>query len=329
MNFQCRNCSANMIFDPERQKMYCPFCDGVDCAEQKGDESITTCPSCGGALEVEQFTSATKCPSCGNYIILDPRVSGKYKPSRLIPFKLTKKAAVEAMEREFEDRLFTPASFLSEKTLVDMQGYYVPFFMYDYHVDGVYDGEGTKTRSWRSGNYDYTEVSYYRLLRKMTADYDNVPADASVAMPDKTMDLLEPYNYGLLTDFKPEFMSGFFGEVYNMEFDELRPRATEKASKSAGNIMKASMSEYSLRKPEVDTLNMSFGETEYALLPVWKYQYRYGGLIYDFYVNGESGKVIGKTPISKWKVFIYGLTTAAIWTLALDLILGFVGSLIF
>lgn len=329
MNFQCRNCGANMVFSPQKQRIYCPSCEGVDCEEQKGDDSLSNCPSCGGELEIGEFTSTTQCPFCGNYIILDKRISDQYRPDRVIPFKLSKEDAVDVLEKEFRSRIFTPASFLSDKTLVDMKGYYVPFFMYDYHVDSKYVGEGTRTRSWREGNYDCTEVSYYKLYRELQADYDNIPVDASLSMPDEKMDLLEPFDYQLLMDFDPRVMSGFLGETYNMSADELEERADKKAAASASKIMLGSMSKYSLSKPEVDQLRLERGKTELALLPVWKYTYIHGGEYYEFFVNGQSGKVIGRTPISKAKVFAYGITCAGLWGIALDAIVGIVGALLF
>lgn len=329
MNFQCKNCSANMIFSPEKQNLYCPFCEGTGCDEKLGDDSLTTCPSCGGALEVGEFTSSTQCPSCGNYIILDKRVSDNYRPDRVIPFKLSKDDAIGVLEEEFSDRIFTPSSFLSEKTLVNMQGYYVPFFMYDYHADCKYVGDASKTRSWREGNYDITETSYFKLYRELKADYDNVPVDASISMPDETMDLLEPFDYQLLTDFDPRVMSGFSGEIYNMSADELASRAEEKASDSTSEFLKESMSQFTLSQPDIRQLTLTRKETEFALLPVWKYSYFYGNTYYPFYVNGESGKVVGKTPISKLKVFLYAITCAGLWGLVLDAILGILGGWLF
>ena len=318
-----------MVYSPEKQRLYCSFCEGVDCEEQLGNDSLTACPSCGGELEVGEYTSSTQCPFCGNYIILDKRISDPYRPDKVIPFHLSKEAAVAALEREFKDRIFTPSSFLSEKSLVEMKGYYVPFFMYDYHVDSRYVCDATQTRSWREGNYDCTETSYYKLYRQMKADYDNVPVDASIAMPDTEMDLLEPYDYQLLTDFDPRLMSGFFGEINNMSEDELAERAEEKTIKSASLIMMKSMSNYSLLKPDVDQVKLTRGETELALFPVWKYTYVYGNEIYFFYINGQSGKVVGKTPVSKKKVFIYAASCAVLWGIILDVILGLLGALLF
>ena len=311
-----------MVFSPRLQKLYCPYCDGTDCDEQKGDESMVTCPSCGGAIEAGSYTSATRCPSCGNHIIFDVRVRDEYRPDVVIPFKLEKEDAVEALEKEFGSRPYTPTSFLSEKSLVNLTGYYVPFFLYDYHADYEYDGEGTKTRSWRQGDYIYTEVSHFKLLRRMKADYSRIPADASIQMPDETMDLLEPYDYQLLTDFDPRYMSGFFGEIYNLPADELTGRAEAKARESAEHIMQQTLTDYKLRSPDIDSLSMDRTGTEFALFPVWKYTYRYDGQDYDFHVNGQTGKVIGKTPVSKLKVALYGLTCAGLWALIIDAVLG-------
>ncbi|MDE6421089.1 MAG: hypothetical protein K2K87_11250, partial [Lachnospiraceae bacterium] len=38
---------------------------------------------------------------------------------------------------------------------------------------------------------------------------------------------------------------------------------------------------------------------------VWVYEYAYGGETYTFYVNGQTGKIIGKMPISKPKAVGY------------------------
>ncbi len=318
-----------MVFSPERQRIYCPYCDGVDCEEQKGNDSLTVCPACGGELDTGEFTSASQCPFCGNYIIFDKRISDRYRPNRVIPFKLSKKDVVGLLEEEFQDRIFTPSSFLSEKTLVNMKGYYVPFFMYDYHVDSKYVCDATQSISWREGNYDCTEISYYKLYRELKADYDNVPVDASLSMPDETMDLLEPFNYQLLTDFDPRILSGFLSETNNMSEDELAQRADDKTVGSASKIMMESMSGYSLLKPDVDQLTLTRGETELTLLPVWKYTYTYEGNNYYFYVNGQSGKIVGKTPISKWKVVLYGITCAGLWGLAIDALIGLLEGLLF
>lgn len=328
MNFQCKNCGGNMVYSPEHNEMFCPYCDGTACQEKKGDDSLTVCASCGGEITIDELTSSSKCPYCGNYIVFDKRVSDEYEPKFILPFKISKQKAVECMEEEFGKRTFAPASFLSDKTLVSMNGFYVPFFFYDYDTDSTYIGEGTKVRSWRSGNYDYTETSYYRVERRMRAKYDNIPVDASYAMDDSTMDLMEPYDYAELLKFDPKFMSGFFGEVYNDKEETFEPRAKAKVLSSAESLIRESLSGYSTLRAEVNNTDLAKKDVDYALLPVWMYIYRYGGKTYRYFVNGQNGKVVGVTPVSKLKVFIYGLTFSTLLGLIIELAFSLLGGLL-
>lgn len=324
MRYRCKNCGGNMVFAPEKQQMLCPFCDGTDCEDRIGDESITVCPACGGELTTGEFTSASRCPYCNNYLIYESRVSCEYEPDSVLPFKICKKDAVGCIDREFKKRRFAPASFLSEKTLEEMNGYYVPFYLYDFKADGVYEGTGTKVRTWRSGNYDYTETSFYDVRRNMHVEYDNIPADASTEMPDETMDLIEPYDYEALTSFDPKYLSGFFGEVYNASKEAYEGRAKRKAVESAAALLHGSLSGYSSLSPRVDTTTLTPGKVDYTLFPVWIYKYEWKGTVYPFYVNGQTGKVIGKTPISKMKAFLYAGTAGLLTLACIEMILRIV-----
>lgn len=327
MNFQCKNCGGNMVFDPEQQKMLCPYCDGTDCEEQKGDESLTVCASCGGEVNIDELVSSSQCPYCGNYLVFDNRIKGKFKPDRILPFRISKKKAVECMDKEFAKRLFAPSSFLSEKTLVALKGHYVPFYMYDYTVSGNYNGTGTKVKRWSSGNYDYVETSYYQLLREFDAEYDDVPVDASYAMDDDVMDLLEPFDYEYFCSFDPKYMSGFFGEVYNDSAEVFESRAKQKVSDSAQSVLMNSVIGYSTLSTNERTVNTSLNNADFALLPVWQYTYAYGGKDYRYYVNGVTGKVIGITPVSVKKVAAYGATFALIIGLIAELAISMLGGL--
>ena len=56
-------------------------------------------------------------------------------------------------------------------------------------------------------------------------------------------------------------------------------------------------------------------QENYALLPIWNYKYRYRGKEYQFRLNGETGKMVGKAPISVGKLIgcaatVFSLVTA-------------------
>ena len=70
--------------------------------------------------------------------------------------------------------------------------------------------------------------------------------------------------------------------------------------------MRETLSGYTTLQADRKHLNFQRQKAEYALLPVWVYYYSYHGKKYTYYINGQSGKILGKTPVSKGKVFAYG-----------------------
>lgn len=324
MLFRCKNCGGNVVYSPEHNKMFCPHCDGIDSEEKTVSVNKTECINCGAPMDIGEYNCTCKCEYCGSYMILDDRVDGNYRPHLILPFKIGKNRAVERMKEEFKHRIFVPDSFLSEATLEKMKGIYVPFWMYDYTVRYDYVGKGIKVRRWTSGNTEYTETSFYRVTRNMDIDFDGIPVDASIETPDDTMDLIEPYDYQQLEGFAEEYMSGFYGEIYSKSAEELEVRAKEKAAKNADILLRETIIGYDTVEHEGSNLDLRGSGVNYVLLPVWRYIYKYKDVDYEFYVNGQTGKIIGTTPISKKKIWAYGGTVfAALW-MALSLLIHIV-----
>lgn len=322
MLFKCKNCEGNVIYSPSKGRMYCPHCDGVDSEERKDNEDGQVCPNCGAPLEIGKYNSTYKCEYCSSYIILDDRIEGEYRPRLLLPFKVDKNQAVAMLQEEFKKRIFTPNSFLAESTLEEMKGMYVPFWLYDYAVNCEYAGTGTKVRVWTSGDTEYTETSYYHIERNLDIKFDKLPVDASYEMPDDVMDLMEPYDYQQLEGFEEKYMSGFFGEIYNEDAEVLGDRARAKAENDTDIMLQETISGYATLRQENKTLDVRTEDAHFALLPVWRYTYKYQGKDYPFYLNGQNGKIIGSTPVAKKKVLVYGGTVFVLMWMALSFIAG-------
>uniref|UniRef100_UPI004056CB12 hypothetical protein n=1 Tax=Acetatifactor sp. TaxID=1872090 RepID=UPI004056CB12 len=326
MIFKCKNCGGNVVYSPEKKGMYCPFCDSEKSEERKDytENDLKICPNCMGEVQVFEHTSATQCPYCENYLIFNQRVEGQYEPKLMIPFKMGKETCKKAIREKFKKCLFAPTDFLSEVRLNGMQGTYVPYWFYDYDTHCSFQGEGTKVRSWRTGDIQYTETSYYDIRRTMDIGFRKIPVDASVQMPDDVMDLMEPFDYSQMEAFKPEFMSGFYGEKYNMTSDLVESRAKQRMDKDAASLIRGTYSGYGHVRTISQNVNVANSEVKYGLLPVWRYQYKYKDTNYPFYVNGQTGKIIGTAPISKVKVWAYAGTLWACLTLILALVNGII-----
>lgn len=314
MIFKCKNCGGNTVYAPEKGKMYCPHCESLDSEEVIGGSSLVKCTNCGAPLEITEFTSALRCEHCGTYLVLNERVENVFEPRCILPFYVSRQMAVQAMEKEFSRRLFAPSDFLSAKSLEKLQGIYVPFWLYDYGADYDFAGEGIRIRTWTSGDTEYTETSYYEVLRRMDVDFDQIPVDASYVMDDGIMDLMEPYDYRGFTDFAPKYMSGFYAEVYNQDAGALAERAKGKAREASEELLQGSLTGYTSVRPLRKNLQLKDKDTCYALMPVWQYIYRYKGQPYLYHVNGQTGKVVGITPVSQAKVLAYSASVFAVVT---------------
>ena len=112
MIFKCKNCGGSTVYEPGRKSMYCPHCEGINREDIIHEGSLTQCGNCGAPITTGQYTSADRCVHCGTPIVFDERVEGRFRPNLILPFKINKDTAVEALNKEFKKRTFTPATFL-------------------------------------------------------------------------------------------------------------------------------------------------------------------------------------------------------------------------
>lgn len=347
MIFKCKSCGGNTVYSPEKRQMVCPFCDGVETAErvdaaiqdvtaqeagaaqapQKIRPRSLVCPNCAGQLDVRNVTAATKCPYCDNYLIIDDNVEKAYEPKYTIRFRMGKDACKDLLRKEFKKRVFAPTDFLSEAKLDCIRGTYVPFWFYSFSTNYKMSATATRVRTHRHGNHEDTETSFYDVYRDMDIAFEKIPVDASLDMPDDIMDQLEPFNYQDLESFTPEVLSGFYADRYHVTDEEELGRAQNKAELDAQQIARNTITGYNTVSGISGNMSIYAQMTEYGLLPVWKYDYSYGGKEYPFYVNGQNGRIVGTLPVSKAKVFTYSLTLWAALTLGMCLVNGILGLL--
>ncbi len=326
MIYKCKNCDGNMIYHVEERKLYCPYCNSMDTEKVIDGHNVGVCDSCGGELYVGQYDSVVKCSYCSQYVIDKTRVEGEYEPSRILPFKVGKEQAKTMIRMHYRDKKYVPKSFLSKANLEKMEGVYVPFWLYDFNVNVNFHGTGFRERVVADEETANQTMSCYDVYREFDAAFRKIPADASVAMPDKIMDMLEPYDYGELEHFNPKYLSGFLAEIYSDEAKEFESRVNQKVAKDIEKVLANHLRNFKMITTIDKKITAEHKGAEYVLLPVWKYLYTYQGKEYVYYINGQSGKVIGKAPFSVGKMIaslgaVFLLVLLAAW-LILSLLLG-------
>lgn len=319
-----------MAFDSQSGTLACRSCGRQDNIAQFPDEYITNefsedeaveyeCENCGAVVITDQDTTATSCSFCGAGVVLGDRIVGKLAPRKVIPFKISKDEARDAFKKWCKNGRFTPPGFMTADRIKNITGMYVPFWMYDLNSKVQLDAIGKRVRTYTRGDYIYTETKHYDVHRNIDMYHRKVPVDASKKMNDEMMDKLEPYNYNDLEDFKAPYLVGYLAEKYNYDDKELYPRVEEKIAPFIRSYVNSTVSNYSMVHNRQEQKQTKALNSMYVLLPVWMVYYDFERQEHTFAMNGQTGKVVGKPPISKKKVAVWysGIAVSAFVALKL------------
>ena len=338
ISHKCPNCSANIEFDIFTQNFTCRYCGSAftkeeieklyptdEIIKQFMEESTPTeeqlhetelfeeqiklhsCPSCGAEIISDNSdTASTYCHYCNSVISFAGRLSGKYKPDKIIPFKKTKEDAIEGFKKWCGKKKFLPKGFNSEKTLEEIRGVYVPYWLADCCVNGELVALCKKSSSHRVGDTVTTTTREYQAVRTGSIIYRGVPADGSSRANDRLMENIEPFNYDDLVDFSMAYLSGHNAEKYDIDKDAVFPRISQRVCSAALQEFRKSIKGYSAVIPQKSEFKISHINWKYALMPMWFLSYKYKDKSYYYAMNGQTGKFGGNLPIDKVKAVLVG-----------------------
>ena len=263
------------------------------------------CQTCGAEVILGATVASSKCPYCDNNLILLDNVTASLRPNAIIPFKILPEQLSDSVKRFYKNRKLLPFHFFDENKMSAVRGLYVPFWLYNCHLNGGMTLKGSTSRSYTSGDYRITETTHYELDRDAQMSFERIPVDASLKMPDELMDSLEPFDYSDLTEFNSGYLTGFISERFDSDPDENLPRVTERVNNSLLEIMKSTCSQYSNVSVADNRMQMDQSSVKYVMLPVYLFDCMYAGKTYHYAANGQTGKVIGELPVSKGKKWLY------------------------
>ena len=280
---------------------------GADAAGMKA----YSCPSCGAELICDESTAATSCPYCGNPTVVPGQFSGTLKPDFVLPFKLSKEDAVHALKQHYKGKFLLPRSFTSGNHIQEIKGVYVPFWMFDGVAEGDARYEATRSRSYRSGDYEITETEHYDIFRAGSVAFEKVPVDASSKMPDDHMDSIEPYDYSELKPFSTAYLPGFLADKFDVTVEQSRDRADQRCQRTLERALQNSVTGYNTCIPINSRVRLRRGKVHYALMPVWMLNTKWDGKDFLFAMNGQTGKLVGDLPVSRGKFWALFAAIAA------------------
>lgn len=356
MDYKCPCCGGSIEFSSTAQKMKCPFCDSefemeslkemdeslseeatenLGLASPVADEwtasetngmNVYLCKNCGGEIVAGENTAATACPYCDSPVVLSGSFSGGLKPELVIPFKVTKEQAVEALKKHYKGKKLLPAIFKDQNRIEEIKGIYVPFWLFDAKADASARFKAEKRRRYSDERFDYTETKYYSVLRRGKIAFEHIPADGSSQMPDDLMDSIEPYTFSDAVPFQTAYMAGYLADKYDVTAEDNMERVKKRMKKTAEDELRATVRNYDTVILENSSLNLTESKTTYALYPVWLLTTVWNGERYTFAMNGQTGKFVGNLPCDKgayWRNFFISAGIGAAVIAAVMMLINF------
>lgn len=327
---KCPQCAGTMDFDPATGGLKCPFCDYEEVIQQaeelpkqaeeldftKAEETANCnwgvetktviCKMCGGESVYDALQIAGECPYCGSNQVMEEKGKNTLAPGGVCVFKIDKNTAGENFTKWLGKRFFCPKIVKETARADKFQGLYLPYWTFDTDTVTNYTARYGKDRRRRKSDGNYETVTDWYNTRGIHKEFiDDELVNASTQHDRSLMAGLEPFNTKENLTYKPEYIAGFASERYAIGLKE----GWEKAKSSIYSKLRSNIRKNILREKNADRVDGLKTSTvynnityKYLLLPIWISSFRYGDKTYQFMVNGQTGKVAGRTPIDKLKV---------------------------
>lgn len=290
---------------------------GTDWGRESQNLQVISCSSCGAQLIRRATNVAAICPYCGNHQVDTAQLSGSKKPDLIIPFQLDKNAAIAALKKHYQGKRLLPKAFTEENHIQEIQGVYVPFWLFDAAVDVDATYKASRDIVRNTPQEVITDTDHFMVHRSGTVEFKMVPVDGASKMPDGYMDSIEPYDYSGMKPFSMSYLPGFLADKYDVAAEDSVKRADDRCRRSALDAVQRTVDGYNAVIPVEQNVRIRPGDVKYAMLPVWLLSTQYEDKNYLFAMNGQTGKIVGNLPVDNKKLLLWRLGAFVAATLAL------------
>lgn len=324
-DFSCPQCAAPIQYDPETSTLKCEYCgftqvlDGKESTDEydftnveeseanswRSETKIIRCDNCGAENVVANNDITSTCPFCGSNQVVETKELAGIKPHRVIPFKINKENAQRIYIKWLKKKFFTPSKIKKGQVKVGINGVYLPVWTFDTDTYSVYKGRIGKYYTRRVGSgknaRTVTEIRWRNIAGTRQVAFDDIIVNAGEQVKQEEVNSLSPFNTNDAFIYEANFLAGFSAEHYKVKLSEGWVKAKTLAKPV---IQRSILSQYNYDTVGYLDITTNYNNIKYkyVLIPTWIGVYDYNTKHYRFIVNGETGKLCGKAPVSPLKV---------------------------
>jgi len=337
---KCTSCGAGMAFDIETGGLKCKHCGTTTefndtervqrrqiTNEVLGQHSKWTearvfqCSNCGAKEVMEKKSMTVSCAFCGsNNVVASEELPG-VQPDAVIPFSITEQTAVTRFKKWIRGKFFAPNAFRKGDVQKQMNKMYTPCWSFSARTENMYQGTVGRTVfrtvHTRNGTQTRSEIQWFRIHGVQWHDYKDYFYQSGERISPKNFNALKPFDLNTVRVYRQEFLSGIIAEHYT--------KSLETCFAEFSTFVKRDMRGRILRKhgaQHVQFLDIrtTFHDRRfnYVLLPLYISNYRFKEKLFNFYINGATGKIVGAYPKSAAKIslLVGGVIAAVVAGLA-------------
>lgn len=274
------------------------------------------CQNCGAGLAFEGVRTET-CPFCASPNFVErPAATSQPDPAFVVTFVGDREVARRALDRWLGSRTVFADSRLKAAKVEDIRGIYAPSYLYsavahtdytaqigeNYTETETYtetDAQGrtvTKTRT-------VTRTEYRPLSGRHVSYVTDVIVSASAGLSNAELERIEPFDLKQMRRFAPALVSGWIAEEFAKGAGDCEKLSRSEAMDQIGGKLRRFMPGDSYSDLAWKTV-VSWESMDPILVPVWVFAVRYRNdkPPLRVVINGQTGKIVGKVPLSPWKI---------------------------
>lgn len=286
------------------------------------------CTNCGARLELAPALRTATCPYCASPSVVErPPTPDRPAVEYVLPLRQPEAEVRARVKKWLGARSLFAHSGLTRASVEELKGVYVPAYLYsaeartrfsarigeDYPVTETYttrDAQGrpvTRTRT-------RIETDWHALQGERAEYLTDVLVTASRGLSNDELERLEPFELRQLQRYRPALVSGWVAEEPALPPEEGRALASAECEALVERRLARFM-------PGDRTGGLDFRtrlEREalsLVYLPVWVSALRYDPERPPLrvLVNGQTGEVVGRVPLSPWKIALAAAAAALLF----------------
>lgn len=333
LHLPCPSCGNQLQYKADKKQISCGHCGYGEEVNSANDQVVETalegdlkqakhfvpeevnkkvfdCQNCAAKFMVESDQMQITCGFCGsNNVNVDALEHQYIKPVGIIPFYVSKEMANEKFSRWIRQGAFHPNKLKKLSRVEGLHGMYIPFWTYDAKTESTWQGQaGHYTQNnvpmpnSRGGmrNQRIPNIRWQSRSGRLNHFFDDVLVVASGKIEQREVEKM-PFKLKEVVNFDPRLIMGWESEVYQIELDEGYGIAEQLMDHRLRNMCSAQLGGDTQRNLHVSS--KKYAKTyKHIVLPFWICSYTYQNKIYRFLINGQTGRVHGKKPLSWFKI---------------------------